>query len=453
MITVLVVDDDPRIQSALKSLLELEGYRPLAALSGEDAVETAAREEIDLVLLDVLLPKMDGLATLAALKRHDPALPVIMISAQGTIETAVRAVREGARDFLEKPLGADRLLIAIENALESSRLAAENRSLRERLRAPAGLLGESASMRSVREAIAKVAPTHSRVLLTGESGTGKELAARAVHAGSPRARGPFVTLNCAAVPSELIESDLFGHERGAFSGAVKTRRGKFELAEKGTLFLDEIGDMPHPMQAKLLRALETGEVERVGGSGPVRVDVRVIAATNRDLAADVESGRFRLDLFHRLNVFPIALPPVREHTEDLPLLAEHLVAVLAREHGRPAPKLAADAIAALRVHPWPGNVREMKNVLERLLILHSDDEITGPMVRAALPPPAVRSEAALPVPEGQTLRAAMDEAERRLLLATLRAEGWNVTHTAERLGMERSHLYKKMKEYGIERES
>ena len=453
MTTVLVVDDDPRIQSALKSLLELEGYRPLAALSGEDAVETAAREEIDLVLLDVLLPKMDGLATLAALKRHDPALPVIMISAQGTIETAVRAVREGARDFLEKPLGADRLLIAIENALESSRLAAENRSLRERLRAPAGLLGESASMRSVREAIAKVAPTHSRVLLTGESGTGKELAARAVHAGSPRARGPFVTLNCAAVPSELIESDLFGHERGAFSGAVKTRRGKFELAEKGTLFLDEIGDMPHPMQAKLLRALETAEVERVGGSGPVRVDVRVIAATNRDLAADVESGRFRLDLFHRLNVFPIALPPVREHTEDLPLLAEHLVAVLAREHGRPAPKLAADAIAALRVHPWPGNVREMKNVLERLLILHSDDEITGPMVRAALPPPAVRSEAALPVPEGQTLRAAMDEAERRLLLATLRAEGWNVTHTAERLGMERSHLYKKMKEYGIERES
>jgi two-component system nitrogen regulation response regulator NtrX len=452
MTTILVVDDDPRIQDALRRLFDLEGFRMLSAGSGEEALDLLAREEADAVLLDVVLPGMDGLETLAALRSREGAPPVVMISAQGTIETAVRAVREGAHDFLEKPLGADRLLIVLRNALETSRLAAENRVLRTRLDGPSGLLGESRAMRGAREAIAKVAPTHSRVLVTGESGTGKELAARALHEGSPRASGPFVTLNCAAVPSELIESELFGHERGAFSGAVKTRRGKFEAADKGTLFLDEIGDMPLPMQAKLLRALESGEVERVGGAGPVRVDVRVVAATNRDLEADVKTGRFRLDLFHRLNVFPVVLPPLREHPEDLPLLVEHLLARLSEEHGRQAPRLAPDAIEALRAHPWPGNVRELRNLLERLFILHGSETITGPMVRASLPLPAPRAETIEPVPEGRTLRVAMDDLERRLLLATLRAEGWNVTHTAERLGMERSHLYKKMKEYGIGRE-
>jgi DNA-binding NtrC family response regulator len=307
-------------------------------------------------------------------------------------------------------------------------------------------------MRRVREAIALAAPTHSRVLLCGESGTGKELAALAIHDASPRAAGPFVPVNCAAIPSELMESELFGHEKGAFSGALRSRRGKFESAHGGTLFLDEIGDMPPAMQAKLLRALESGEVERVGGAKPVRVDVRVIAATNRDLAVETREGRFRVDLFHRLNVVPVTLPPLRDHLDDLPLIAGHLLSGLAAEHGRKPPRITGEALDALRAHPWPGNVRELRNLLERLLILHPGDDISAPLVRASLPVPSPGERDPGPVPEGRTLRWAMDDVERRLILSTLRAEKWNVTHTAERLGMERSHLYKKMKEYSIERE-
>jgi DNA-binding NtrC family response regulator len=452
MTRILVVDDDERVQRALKSLLDLEGFHVLAAASGEEAVEIAAREDVDVALLDVVLPGMDGLATLTVLRERAPALPVVMISAQGNIETAVRAVRQGAFDFLEKPLGADRLLIAVRNALGSARLAAENRALRERARGRSGLLGESPAMRRVREAIALAAPTHSRVLLCGESGTGKELAALAIHDASPRAAGPFVPVNCAAIPSELMESELFGHEKGAFSGALRSRRGKFESAHGGTLFLDEIGDMPPAMQAKLLRALESGEVERVGGAKPVRVDVRVIAATNRDLAVETREGRFRVDLFHRLNVVPVTLPPLRDHLDDLPLIAGHLLSGLAAEHGRKPPRITGEALDALRAHPWPGNVRELRNLLERLLILHPGDDISAPLVRASLPVPSPGERDPGPVPEGRTLRWAMDDVERRLILSTLRAEKWNVTHTAERLGMERSHLYKKMKEYSIERE-
>jgi len=480
--SVLVVDDEPNITASLAQLLCIEGYHVLEAQSGREALETLETREADLVLLDVKLPDMDGVSVLEEIKRRDADLPVVMMSAFGTIETAVKATRAGAYDFLEKPLSSEKTLLCVENALRMARLSAENRELRRRVGRHTELIGESPPMRELFRLIEMTAPTSSRVLILGESGTGKELVARAIHAGSPRRKAEFVTVNCAAVPSELIESELFGHERGAFTGASKARRGKFERADGGTLLLDEVGDMPLPMQAKLLRVLEEGEFERVGGTKPIRVDVRVIAASNKDLDAEVRKGTFRLDLYHRLNVVPISLPPLRERSDDIPLLARHFIATLTAGEERHGPKLSRGAVGALKRYPWPGNVRELRNVIERITILFPGQTVTASDLARALPEyatspgggetapgparaggsperPREADEETEPLASsrrhaGQRMRLKdrMREVEKAAILEALERNKWHMTRAAEELGLERSHLYKKMKAHGISRD-
>jgi DNA-binding NtrC family response regulator len=451
--SILIVDDERNAVAAVARMLSVEGYEVHRAYSGDEALEAAAREPIDLALLDVRMPGRDGLSTLEALLSRDPDLPVIMMSAHGTIETAVRATQAGARDFLEKPLSAEKLLMALANTLRLSTLEKETESLRASAQVEQELVGSSGVMQKVRQILSRVAASEGRVLLTGESGTGKEVAARMVHRLSPRAGGPFITVNCAAIPGELFESELFGHEKGAFTGASKSRPGKFELAHRGTLFLDEIGDMPLPMQAKLLRVLETGEVERVGAAAPRRIDVRVVAATNRDLERNAKRGEFREDLFHRLNVVPVRLPALSERMEDFPELVEHLLERLSQTHGRRARSLSTEALAALAARAWPGNVRELKNALERLVILAPDGPIGTGDVAAFLPPSAAPSNPA-GIARGGTgpLRDRVRDFERQTIEDTLEANGGNVTATARALGLERSHLYKKMKEVGVTRD-
>jgi DNA-binding NtrC family response regulator len=448
--TVLVIDDERNITSSLAQLLELEGYQVMEAHTGRDGLGLMDKGEVDLVLLDVKLPDFDGLSVLDEIKKREPDLPVVMMSAYGTIEMAVRATRSGALDFLEKPLGSDRTLVAVENALRLGRLSQENRELKRRAGQLPSMIGQSPPMKELFKLVEMTAPSPTRVLILGESGTGKELVARAIHENSPRHKGPFVTVNCAAVPSELIESELFGHERGAFSGAIKTRRGKFERADGGTLLLDEVGDMPLPMQAKLLRVLEDGEFERVGGGQPIRVDVRVIAASNKDLEKEVEKGAFRLDLYHRLNVVPIHLAPLRDRRSDIPILARHFLEAFSATIARPAPFLSQDAIDLLKEYHWPGNVRELRNVMERIAILFPGDTVTAGHAAQALP----SLEPALPPSEDgdNTLKDTMRSVEREAILRALDRNKWHITRAAKELGLERSHLYKKMKALGIARD-
>jgi DNA-binding NtrC family response regulator len=448
--TVLVVDDERNITSSVAQLLELEGHRVIQANSGREAFDVLDEREVDLVLLDVKLPDADGLSMLQRIKRREAELPVVMMSAYGTIEMAVRATKAGAYDFLEKPLGSEKTLLAVENALRMARLAVENRELRDRTGQSPSMIGKSAVMRDLFKLIEMTAPTSSRVLILGESGTGKELVARAIHESSPRRTAPFVTVNCAAVPSELIESELFGHERGAFTGASKARRGKFERADGGTLLLDEVGDMPLPMQAKLLRVLEEGEFERVGGGDPVKIDVRVIAASNKDLEGAVRDGAFRLDLFHRLNVVPIEIPPLRERKSDIPLLAQHFLSEIAGGGARPATTVSEDALEALKGYAWPGNVRELRNLMERAAILFPGATVTAADVARILP--RSRQEVPATEPEAGVLRETMRQAERRAILSALERNKWHMTRAAKELGLERSHLYKKMKAHGISRD-
>ena len=448
--TVLVVDDERNIASSIAQLLEIEGYQVLQANSGRGAFEILDEREVDLVLLDVKLPEMDGLSILQEIKRRDGDLPVVMMSAYGTIETAVKATRAGACDFLEKPLGGEKTLLAVENALRLARLSSENRELRRRTGQWPSIIGRSAVMKDLFRLIEVTAPSSSRVLILGESGTGKELVARAIHEKSRRRSGPFVTVNCAAVPSELIESELFGHERGAFTGASKARSGKFERADGGTLLLDEVGDMPLPMQAKLLRVLEEGEFERVGGGKPIKVDVRVVAASNKDLEREVKTGSFRLDLFHRLNVVPIHLPPLRDRKSDIPLLAEHFLSGFSGAEGRRTPALSQEAIGFLKDYAWPGNVRELRNVMERIAILFPGIEVAASHLSEALPKP--RSDAPAAGDESEILKDTVREAERQAILAALEKNKWHMTRAAKELGIERSHLYKKMKAHGISRD-
>jgi DNA-binding NtrC family response regulator len=448
--TVLVVDDERNITSSVAQLLELEGHRVLQANSGREAFDALEEREVDLVLLDVKLPDADGLSILQEIKKREAELPVVMMSAYGTIEMAVRATKAGAYDFLEKPLGSEKTLLAVDNALRMARLAVENRELRDRTGQSPSMIGRSAAMKELFNLIEMTAPSPSRVLILGESGTGKELVARAIHERSPRRSAPFVTVNCAAVPSELIESELFGHERGAFTGASKARRGKFERADGGTLLLDEVGDMPLPMQAKLLRVLEEGEFERVGGGDPVKIDVRVIAASNKDIEGAVRDGTFRLDLYHRLNVVPIVIPPLRERVSDIPLLAAHFLSEIAGDGARPATSIAEDALEALKGYSWPGNVRELRNLMERAAILFPGATVTASDVSRILPRPRERAAAA--DPEGGALKETMRQAERRAILSALERNKWHMTRAAKELGLERSHLYKKMKAHGISRD-
>ena len=447
--TILIVDDEPGVRTALTGVLHDEGYSVEAVSSGEACLERVTRGPVDLIVLDVWLPGMDGLATLARLRERQVDAQIVLISGHGNIESAVRAIKMGAFDFVEKPLSLDKTVLVVNNALRQRRLEAENRALRAKVDRHQTMVGESYAMRQLREQVAMAAPTNGRVLIYGENGTGKELVARTIHALSRRRLAAFVEVNCAAIPEELIESELFGHVRGAFTGAVADRRGKFEVADGGTIFLDEIGDMSLKTQAKVLRVLQEQTMEPVGGTNRIRVDARVLAATNKDLQAEIRSGRFREDLYFRLNVIPIFVPPLRDRQEDIPLLADHFMADFAREYGRRVKSFETGALAVLQRYPWPGNVRELRNVIERLMIMVPGDAISA-IDLSFLDPTGLTRPAAVDVPaERMTLHEARDRFERELILRTLAEQQGNMSRTAEVLGVERSNLYRKMKAFGI----
>ena len=445
--TVLIVDDEAGVRSALSGVLRDEGYAVDAVESGEACLDRVVRAPYDVIVLDIWLPGIDGLATLARLRERRVDSPVVMISGHGNIESAVRAIKMGAFDFVEKPLSLEKTVLVVGNAVRQRRLEAENRALRAHVDRRLTMVGESYVMGQLREQVAMAAPTNGRVLIFGENGTGKELVARSIHSLSHRRAGPFVEVNCAAIPEELIESELFGHVKGAFTGAVSDRRGKFEVADGGTLFLDEIGDMSLKTQAKVLRALQEQVVEPVGGTSSVKVDVRILAATNKDLSAEIRNGQFREDLYFRLNVIPIFVPPLRDRGADIPLLAEHFMAELAREYGRRPKHLDAGAATGLSSYRWPGNVRELRNVIERLLIMVPGDTI-------ALADLAFLDGAGVaPLePDGTpvvSLHDARERFERDYILRALAAQQGNISRTAEVLGVERSNLYRKMRAFGI----
>ena len=449
--SVLIVDDEKNILSTLSRALRVEDYDVDVAGNAEIALRKVGSKAYDFLLLDVQLPDQDGLSILRQLREQQNDVPVIMMSGHGTIETAVQATQLGAYTFLEKPIGSERLLLAIQNCLGYARLAAENEELKERAGATDELLGESPVMQALRERIALAANANANVLVTGERGTGKELVARAIHLGSKRAGGPYEKLNCAAVPAELIESELFGHEAGAFTGATKQRRGKFERAAGGTLFLDEVGDMPASMQAKLLRVLQEGELERVGGSDLIHVDVRVVAATNKALRAEIEEGRFRADLYDRLNVLPIRVPALRERVEDVPLLAAHFLRQACASNDRRGKSLTDGAMKLLTGYDYPGNVRELRNLIERLVILTPGDEVNESDARALLPIAGGGGGGGGYYRPGMPLKEMMEAVERDLITRALQHHEGHVTNTAADLGLERSHLYKKMKALDIKR--
>jgi DNA-binding NtrC family response regulator len=446
--TILVIDDEPNILTTVRRSLELEGYHVEIAGNGASGLAKLAEHDVDLVLLDVMMPGESGLEVLPKVRTASPETMVVMMSGNATIETAVQATKGGAHDFIEKPLSGDKLLLTIQNTLQFSRLRHENTQLKAKQLASFAMVGRGGPMKAIFDKITRTAPSSGRVLITGENGTGKELVARAIHDHSKRKDGPFVKLNCAAIPSELIESELFGHEKGAFTGATQQRRGKFELADGGTLFLDEVGDMTPNAQAKVLRVLQENELERVGGADTIRVDVRVVAATNKDLPAEIASGRFREDLFYRLAVVPIEIPPLRARREDIPALVEHFLEAVCAENDRRTKKVASSAMTLIMQHDWPGNVRELKNVVERLAILTGDAEVISEAdVGDALPRvKAIKVEHQ----RGTPFKDLVAGAEREIIVAALEANENNVTNTARELQLERSHLYKKMRALGID---
>ncbi|WP_109487419.1 sigma-54-dependent transcriptional regulator [Occallatibacter savannae] len=445
---ILIVDDEANTLASLSRAFRLAGHEAVVCDNAARALELAQAQPFDLILSDVVMPKRDGLALLEDLKTAEVAAPVVMMSGQAHIEMAVRATRLGALDFLEKPLSTEKLLVTLDNAMKLTRLEAENRDLRTRV-GKHTMVWTGETMRRVMAQIERVAASETRVCIYGETGTGKELVARTLHEKSQRAGGPFVTLNCAAVPAELIESELFGHEKGSFTGAAQRHNGKFEQAHRGTLFLDEIGDMPIAMQAKLLRVLEEGEVERIGADKPTKVDVRVVVATHRDLEQLVESSGFRRDLYHRVVVFPLTLPPLRDRCEDLPALVSHFARQVSAQNGwKPVPFSNA-AIDALKAYSWPGNIRELRNVVERLLLL-ADSQVEAEDVQMALPV-SKRAEKVQPsVSTDVPLAERVLAFERQTVLAELLRHGRHVTQTAKALGLERSHLYKKCQQLGID---
>jgi DNA-binding NtrC family response regulator len=447
---ILIVDDDPGTLASLSRAFALEGYTTVTASSAARALERLAEEPVDAVLSDVVMPEMDGLTFLGRLKERAPDTPVILMSGQATVDTAVKATRLGALDFVEKPVGLDRLLLTLRNALRLDRLERENRELARYWRDELALIGASPPMASLRGLIERAAPSDVPILILGENGTGKELAARAIHDLSPRRAHPFVKMNCAAVPSELVESELFGHEKGAFSGAVAQRRGRFEQADGGTLLLDEIGDMPVAMQAKLLRVLQDGEFTRVGGASEIKVDVRVISATNQDLDRLLAEGRFREDLYYRISTLTLRTPALRERPADVPALAAHFVEAACRRNHWRVRRLSEDAVELLRQQPWKGNVRELRNVVERALILSEADPLSPADVRAALPAAVGGAGRPSSLPAEGQLRDLVDEYEREVIRDRLRRMGGHVTNAAKSLGLERSHLYKKCKLLGVD---
>jgi two-component system nitrogen regulation response regulator NtrX len=445
MHNILVVDDEAGIRQSLKGVLEDEGYKAAVAESGEACLEALGKRPFDVVLLDIWLPGMDGLDCLQKIREGEDAPEVIMISGHGTIETAVRATKLGAFDFLEKPLSLEKTLILVKNAIAARRLRSENRDLK-RQQPKSVIAGESIPMKALRQQIALMAPTNGRVLIYGESGTGKELVARAIHAQSPRQDEMFVEVNCAAIPEDLIESELFGHRQGSFPGASADKEGKFQKADGGTLFLDEVGDMSLKTQSKVLRTLDEGSFTPVGGDGAVTVDARVIAATNHDLEEEISKGNFREDLFYRLNVIPFYVPPLRERVEDIPLLARHFLRELSSQYSRRPKEIRDDAIETLMRYSWPGNIRELRNVMERIVIMNP----TVPRLeRKHLPPLVYRDGARRGLGEFSSLHQARAAYERDYILKKLDENHGNISRTAEVLGLERSHLYRKMKTLGI----
>lgn len=457
MPTILVVDDEPSIRRTLREILEYEDFEVEEAVDGEEALQKLRGNQYDLVMLDVKMPKRDGMEVLEIARDEMPEVPVIMISGHGTIETAVEATKLGAFDFIEKPPDLNRMLLTVRNALDRGELEVANRRMRQAIEEYEGeltpILGESPGISRIKETIERVAPSEARVLITGEPGTGKELVAKWIHHLSPRQESPIVEVNCAAIPSELIESELFGHEKGAFTGATKQRIGKFEQADSGTLFLDEIGDMSLSAQAKVLRALQESKIQRVGGDRNISVDVRVICATNKDLLEQMEEDAFREDLYHRISVILIHVPPLRERREDVPIIARHFCDRLARRNGMPGKHFSDGALERLKKQEWRGNVRELQNVVERLIVLTREDEIAAEDVDRYVRPGAATADPIQNLLEQyEEFSNFRDMAEKIFIERKLNEFDWNVSRTADSIGIQRSHLYNKMNKYGIERE-
>ncbi len=457
---ILVVDDEAAIRDSLRMTLEYAGYEFLGAATGQEGLALAERESPDVVLLDIKMPGMDGMDVLTRLRSMNETTPVVMISGHGTTSTAVEAIKRGAADFLDKPFeSTDRLLVTISNALEKGRLRDENRSLRKQAEIRHQMIGDSAGLAQVMAAVSRAAPTNATVLIHGESGVGKELVARTIHRNSNRSRERFVQVNCAAIPEELIESELFGHEKGSFTGATEKQVGKFEQADRGTIFLDEVGDMSAKTQAKVLRVLQEGEVERLGSARTIKVDVRVIAATNKNLEEEIEKGHFREDLYFRLAVIPIYVPPLRERPDDIPPLVQHYMDYFARENNTRPRRITPAALDALRRYRWKGNIRELRNTVERLIIMTAGDTIDLGDLPGAVRAPGSAGGAASPRPgegesaKGGTLREFKDSSERAYLVAKLRENGWNISRTAEVIDTPRSNLYKKLEQYQISQET
>jgi two-component system nitrogen regulation response regulator NtrX len=460
---ILVIDDEVAIRDSLRMTLEYEGYEFIGAATGEEGIALAERDTPDLVLLDVKMPGMDGIEVLERLRHLNEALPIVVVSGHGTISTAVEATKKGAFDFIEKPFASERVLVSLRNALDSRQLRDENRSLKKAVEVRHQMIGDSAALRQVMAAVSRAAPTNATVLIQGESGVGKELVARTIHRNSLRSRERFVQVNCAAIPEELIESELFGHEKGSFTGATEKQVGKFEQADKGTIFLDEVGDMSAKTQAKVLRVLQEGEVERLGSARTIKVDVRVIAATNKNLEEEIEKGQFREDLYFRLAVIPIHVPSLRERPEDIPVLVKHYIDTFSRENNVRPKRIAQAALDALQRHRWKGNIRELRNTVERLIIMTGGDTIDLSDLPDIVRSPASATGAAgltAPKPGSEadqakagTLREFKENAERAFLVGKLRENGWNISKTAEVIGTPRSNLYKKLEQYQIAQET
>jgi len=441
---VLIVDDEKNIRISLSNFLRVEGFETLSSADGSEALKIIAKEDVDAVILDLLMPGIDGMEILQIIKKENENIPVIMLTAHGNTEKAVQAIKMGAYDFLDKPPNLDKLLVSLKNALSLRELKEEKREWEFLSREKEKLLGESKVMQDLKATIERVAPLNTRVLIMGESGTGKELVAIAIHNKSSRKEKPFVKVNCAAIPAELFESEFFGHEKGSFTGAINKKIGKFEKANNGTLFLDEVSDIPIFLQPKILRAIQSGEIQRIGYDKEIYVDVRIIAATNKDLAKEVAAGKFREDLFYRLNVFPIKVPPLREHKEDIPLLANHFIKQICYENNFKLKKITEPAMQLLQLYDYPGNIRELRNIIERLIILTSSEEITEIDVNKVV---NLNKENII----ATDLKSKVIQTEKLLIEQTLEKFNWNITRAAKYLGLERSHLYKKMHKFNIER--
>ncbi len=450
MSRILIIDDEIEICESLKMILEYENYSVDYTTNPDEGIKKLENMPFDVLLLDIQMPGKSGFEILKWITENNLLISVIIISAHGSVENAIKATKMGAFDFIEKPIDRDKLLISIRNALKTSSLIKENEQLKKDLQTGTEILGESKVIKEILETVKRIAPTEARILITGDNGTGKELVARAIHKQSLRADKPFIEVNCAAIPNELIESELFGHEKGAFTGAMQKRIGKFELANGGTLFLDEVGDMSLQAQAKVLRAIENGVIERVGGNSKINVDVRIISATNKDLQAEIEKGNFREDLFHRLNVIPLYIPPLRERTEDIPILAEFFIRQICEKNNFPLKEFDPDAMEFLKTMPWPGNVRELRNFIERLVIMVPGKKLTLSDVKKYAPVGEHVHDDLLNVTN--SFQEFKEKAEKKFILKQLEAHNWNISKTAEALDIQRSHLYNKMKKYGIEKQ-